>query len=337
MENRERVFFADDRAQWYLAGGGSHLGPLTAADVYEKITAREITWAHYLWRRGEKQWARVCDILTFQVALPQKPEQGTPTLPAEKAASRSSSGAESRKGRLGADAGLTPLPEERMWFLFYNQSQYGPFSKDEVNRLILVGRIHGRVHAWKNGRATWERLERIGDFREVLANAADLPEVQTLGKTASRATAAAKRSTRAKGAASSDHGSVQDEPSVRLNKDKRRAMRAPLVAKIVMADEKGVSVGVCRDISIGGMQVLTDRIPGDPGNRIRLNVSALGEKGGTSDGEAEDDHGRRKIESFVAEGVIVRILEDNRGFSFRFDKLSAAAKRSIERYIESTA
>jgi hypothetical protein len=77
------------------------------------------------------------------------------------------------------------------------------------------------------------------------------------------------------------------------------------------------------------MQVLTDRLPGKVGAKIRLNVSSI------SDEKASKTQKARKIDSFVAEGVIVRILEDKRGFSFRFDKLSSAAKRSIEQYINS--
>jgi hypothetical protein len=41
------------------------------------------------------------------------------------------------------------------------------------------------------------------------------------------------------------------------------------------------------------------------------------------------------IEPFVAEGVIVRLLEDGRGFSFRFERLTDGARKTIETYIKS--
>jgi hypothetical protein len=84
-----------------------------------------------------------------------------------------------------------------------------------------------------------------------------------------------------------------------------------------------VIVGVCRDISIGGMQVLTENIPGAAGTRLRMNISPSSQESG------------RKIEPFVAEGIVVRILEDGRGFSFRFEKLPEPAKQAIEAYFES--
>ncbi len=78
--------------------------------------------------------------------------------------------------------------------------------------------------------------------------------------------------------------------------------------------------GVCRDISVGGMQILCDRVPGEAGTHVKLNVSPTGPGA---------------PEPFTAEGVIVRVLEDGHGFSFRFDNLDDAARKAIERYIQS--
>jgi hypothetical protein len=70
------------------------------------------------------------------------------------------------------------------------------------------------------------------------------------------------------------------------------------------------------------MQVLTDQVPGPVGTKLKLNVSPAG-KG-------------KKLDAFIAEGEIVRILEDGRGYSFRFTQLAPAARKSIESYIQST-
>ena len=47
------------------------------------------------------------------------------------------------------------------------------------------------------------------------------------------------------------------------------------------------------------MQALTDRVPGAVGTTLRLNVSPSDAK---------------TVKGFVAEGEIVRVLEDGRGF-----------------------
>ena len=40
------------------------------------------------------------------------------------------------------------------------------------------------------------------------------------------------------------------------------------------------------------------------------------------------------LPSFVTEGEIVRVLEDGRGFSFRFNRLTDDARKAIQTYIE---
>jgi c-di-GMP-binding flagellar brake protein YcgR len=91
---------------------------------------------------------------------------------------------------------------------------------------------------------------------------------------------------------------------------------------MILSDDQSVIIGMCRDISVGGMQVLTDEAPVKVGTLIKLNVSPSTNETGPN------------IPPFVAEGKVVRILEDGRGFSFRFTKLSDTARKSVEIYIE---
>ena len=100
--------------------------------------------------------------------------------------------------------------------------------------------------------------------------------------------------------------------------DRRVAPRRPLVAHIYLTNQKEILTGICRDISIGGMQVLTEGMPGGVGEKIQLNVLPPNASG---------------MKPFVAEGVIVRLLEDKRGFSFRFTALKDEARKAIESYI----
>lgn len=196
-------------------------------------------------------------------------------------------------------AALPPAPkveEEKsgIWFLHDQDTQFGPFRKSEMIRFIQSRRVKGGVFAWRDGMSNWERLEKIETFREFFK----LPEGGSKKKVLPPASPPTRKS------------------------EQRDTPRKPLVAKIMMAKGEEIVTAICRDISIGGLQVLTDRIPAPVGTSIRMNVSALGQK-----------LGKTKIEPFVAEGVIVRILEDGRGFSFRFERLTESAKRAIEAYI----
>jgi hypothetical protein len=196
-------------------------------------------------------------------------------------------------------AALPPAPkveEEKsgIWFLHDQDTQFGPFRKSEMIRFIQSRRVKGSVFAWRDGMSNWERLEKIETFREFFK----LPEAGSKKKVLPPAPPSSRKS------------------------EQRDTPRKPLVAKIMMAKGEEIVTAICRDISIGGLQVLTDRIPAPVGTSIRMNVSALGQK-----------LGKTKMEPFVAEGVIVRILEDGRGFSFRFERLTESAKRAIEAYI----
>ncbi len=88
----------------------------------------------------------------------------------------------------------------------------------------------------------------------------------------------------------------------------------------MIAEGGKLIVGMCRDISIGGMQVMTEYLPEKAGARLKLNVSPT-------------DMSKPGFQPFVAEGIAVRIMDDRRGFSFRFENLSAESRVTIERII----
>jgi hypothetical protein len=291
MENSGRFLFDNDSPQWYVALGERWVGPLAATEVYEKIQVQEITWAHYVWRKGQPAWKRICDTKTFQMMAPHQPDKGVQKE--VKAAQKPVVRAAPPRARSAGTPPPAPAPEAsepKSWFLHHSDSQYGPFSESEIKRFLKIGKIHPKVYAWKEGMGNWERIGKIADF------------VTTPPPPVAKAEKAEK-----------------DIPAL----DQRISPRRPLVARILISNEQSVIIGICRDISIGGLQVLTEKIPGKVGTKLKMNISPSTNTSGNP------------IEPFVAEGVIARILEDGRGFSFRFKQLSEKAKQSIEYFIES--
>jgi hypothetical protein len=154
---------------------------------------------------------------------------------------------------------------------------YGPFSINQLKQLFKENRINGKSFIFTTGMKEWMIL-------------ADLPEYEEM---------------------------FQELPPEIKEADRRGAARKPFIARLFIQNNKKLFEGVCRDISIGGMQILLDDFQGQAGDKITINVHP----------ENSDYH-------FAASGVVVRILEGNSGFSFRFQGLSDEAKRAIEKYIQ---
>lgn len=176
--------------------------------------------------------------------------------------------------------------QKKEWFLFYQDQQTGPYTLDEARGVIGVQRLDSAASfAWKEGLAGWSSLSELSEFSNIA------------------------------GAAPQTTASSQE---------KRSAVRKPIIAKVLLAEGGQVFFGIGRDISVGGMQVLSDQLPKKVGAHLKLNISP------TTDTSPQ-------FQPFVAEGVVVRIFEDGRGFSFRFGTLDDSARQTIESLIAQLA
>ena len=110
---------------------------------------------------------------------------------------------------------------------------------------------------------------------------------------------------------------ISSGPSGITDVDRRKGVRKPVTANIIFHDNRKVFDGICRDISIGGMQVLVGDFSARIGDVVTLNV-----------------HPDNSGYSFTAKGRIVRLLDGGQGFSLRFSELDQEAKKSLLSYIE---
>jgi hypothetical protein len=204
------------------------------------------------------------------------------------------------KGKPVAPTPPLPKIEDRyQWFLYQNDNQTGPYPTAEIKRLIASGQVLEQAHVWREGFENWQYVKDVKELFSVPVATPKAPPVAPAPAPVA-VTASAPMATEQK------------------NSEKRGQPRRPLVAQVYLTNQSEVITGLCRDISVGGMQMQTDRVPGEVGATIRLNVVPPSSTG---------------LKPFVAEGVIVRILEDRRGFAFRFQKLDSEAKSAIESYI----
>ncbi len=335
MENTDHFFITgSDEPQWMLALGTQWTGPYRATEILEKIRKTEISWAHFVFKKGLTSAVRICDVKDFQGAVPQAPSMPVTSAPVKKAAQKAES-----------------AQIQRIWFLHYNDTQYGPFSTEEIDRFLRIAKIHGKVLCWKEGLAGWKPLREVEVFADAVSvsdqvwaqklaskNAAATPATQKGENNENETSSRAKKATAEKASARAVEAATERSKEIQRKQvspvseetpwdgkvDRRKLPRRPLVAQIVMTDQKVVLSGLCRDISIGGMQVLLEGFTRSVGQVLKLNVSPSSDRG-------KGPH----LKPFVAEGEVVRILEDGRGFSFRFKKLSESAKKSIQTYVDS--
>ena len=106
-------------------------------------------------------------------------------------------------------------------------------------------------------------------------------------------------------------------PARITEQDRRKSVRKPVTANIIFHDNRTAFDGICRDISIGGMQVLVGNFSARIGDVVTLNV-----------------HPDNSGYSFTAKGKIVRLLDGGQGFSLRFSELDGEAKKSLLSYID---
>src|SRR6516162_2823299 len=108
------------------------------------------------------------------------------------------------------------------WFLQFQGSKFGPLSMDEVKVILGSGKLTGPLYAWKQGMRDWEAVERLADLAPFVTSA--------------------KRETG--------------------GKDQRRAKRIRFMAAVKFSGagagrDLATFTGICRDLSRGGMQVMS--------------------------------------------------------------------------------
>jgi hypothetical protein len=266
MENTLNLLLQDTALKWYTVLNARPVGPLSAKEIVQRIQANELNFASHVWKEGFTGWTRIYDVIDFKPLLPSEP---SPSLIGE-----------IQKSTQVSPPPLAPVQKQelRTWYVYLDESNYGPISDSEVVTLIQAGRITPATYMWQKGFADWQVAKDIHNWSKALEGGASPAAVKAL--------------------------------------DKRAAPRKPFETKILLTDGKEVGWAICRDISVGGMQVLMDHAPGPAGTDLKLNVNAQG-----------------NVPGFACEGTIVRILEDGRGFSFRFKTLSPEARAAIEKYI----
>lgn len=267
---------------WYYVQKGNRHGPVALEVIQQMISNTDLSPSDYVWKKGFENWKKIKEVEELE-------EKSSPTPTPAPAPFKAPESPKPVEVALGPkiqykEISLKNLsPEERSIYVRIGNdrglppSDYGPFNLTQLQQLFKEMRINGKTLVFITGMKEWKVL-------------GDLPEYQEI---------------------------FEEAPPVIQESDRRAAVRKPFVARLFVQNNKKVFEGICRDISIGGMQILTENFKGQSGDKISINVHP----------ENSDYH-------FTASGIVVRILEGNSGFSFRFQGLTDEAKKSVEKYLQ---
>jgi hypothetical protein len=264
---------------WYYVQGSERIGPVEESELESLVRAGTLDEESYVWKRGFDNWARLKGVSELAYIL--QPAQPAPT-PMRTPQFDAMPEAIEEEGMSGGIDWRDYDPDLRNIAIKVGldrggqETEYGPFSIDQLKLAFEQRRINEKTYVFAPGMESWQLIGET-DLYQVLAG--ELP------------------------------------PTIE-EVDKRQAPRKPFVARLFFHDNSQVYEGVCRDISVGGLQVLVSDFPAKVGEKVSLNV-----------------HPENTEYHFVASGEVVRVLDGGAGFSLRFKDLNDQAMAAIESYI----
>ena len=262
---------------------------------------------------------------------------------------------------------------EEKWYFVEDGEKKGPFAKIDIGKYIEIGRISGDSYLWKKGFSDWKKLKDIEGLQNIkeedaligertqpflkMPELSDSPKALTFDKIDPNARQIFIKTGLDRGTIAQEFGPFnlpmlqklykgkrinartlvffpgldvwrilgsfedfekifQDKAPIIDEQNRRDWERKPFTARLFFTNEDQFFEGMCRDISMGGMKVLINNFPCELGDEISLNV-----------------HPEEESHQFVAKARVVRILDNNGGFSLQFIDLDDKAKRAISSYL----
>ncbi len=264
--------------QWFYYHNNKQEGPLTLEQLKELVVSGQLNHTSYVWTKGFADWKLIKDVneLNIPINAIQKKHENTATATQEYTQVNNSNST-------GANLLLgTNKRDEKCIYIKTGfdrggtPKEYGPYDLETLKKLYKTNRINGRTLVYFPGIDCWRILAVFTDFEEIF----------------------------------------NELPPIIEESDRRRWERKPFTARLFFTTDNQFYEGVCKDISMGGMQVLLHKFPGKVGEVIKLNV-----------------HPEDANHQFVAKAKIVRIAKSDGALSMEFIELSDVAKKAIENYL----
>jgi hypothetical protein len=293
-------------ATWYYVEDNERVGPVGEEDFVTLIKKRKIVLESYVWKKGFDNWTLLKEVEDYRdlANLQMEALGDVESFNSPEPVSRLTQNNDVKIDREEVNASeVSSTNQNDISEVNHGSPSIISFDWDEVDRkerifTIRIGRDRG-IKPVEYGPFSFDMIQdlleqkRANFLTEIFAPGLDA--YQEIGNI------------------SAFNAKAEELES----KNKRKHSRAPLVARLFFHDNENFFEGVCRDISIGGMQILVANFDGEVGDLVKLNVHPV-----------EDSL------QFTAEAKIVRTLTECSGVSVRFLKMTPDNLEKINKYIE---
>ena len=266
---------------WYYVENNERVGPITEESFIELINEKSITLDTYVWKKGLDNWVQAKNLDELTLIF-----EGDSNFSVDNSASEFNNEALEES---------SVLEEEKEQIHF----DWDSVDHDDQIFIIKIGEDRGsdeREYGPYSIKMIFKLLEqkRVNFLTQIFAPG--MSEWMLLGEIE----------------VFKDKLQGQEQTV-----ERRKSKRCPISARVFMLDGEGFFQGVCRDISIGGAQVLVANFTGKIGDQVRVNM-----------------HFEDGSFAFTASGKVTRILDNVGGFAMRYVELSSQAISMINSYIE---
>jgi hypothetical protein len=236
------------------------LGPMTLDALKEDLSSGKVAFSDFVYQPQDKRkWVRAFEVAELLTALPEEPskkefvdfESTIRELALLKPLPPSfQSGPTTQPGQPGAASTPKNMSEHTAylmknygtdWYLQFEGSEFGPFAFNEVGKILKSGEFKGTVLAWQEKLPNWIKIKSFEEFVDSLIEA-----IEGSGRLV-----------------------------IERGSNTRSARREVLVASVSIRLKNLTSVGICRDISEGGLQAYRLDAELDVGTTYTVSVIPL--------------------------------------------------------------
>ena len=270
---------------WYYVKNNERVGPVNEQELKTIFDSGELGKKSFVWTKGFDNWRRAEEVDELESFFIPAPSKENFDFESVSDVDRHVSEKNSPSSQTEKNFDWNHLKDDQKVVTIkigYDRGlseevEYGPYNIIQLKRAFKENRINGKTFVFVSGLENWQFLAETPLFHKI----------------------------------------TDELPPVIEESEKRMHVRKPFLARLFFHDQNQVYDGVCRDISIGGLQVLVSGFPGEVGNEVSMNV-----------------HPDNSNYSFTAAGKIVRLLEGGSGFSLRFTELDEDSQKAINSYVQ---